>query len=373
MAAPPLPSGTVTFVFTDVEGSTQLLKRLGPAYGATLARHHEVVREALAGYGGHEVDTQGEAFFVAFPRAKDAVAAAVELQRSHASEPWRDGAAVRVRIGIHTAEPELSPTGYFGMGLHRAARICALGHGGQVLLSRSTAGLVDEDETPELALRDLGEHLLKDLERPERVYQLVAPGLDEDFPALGSVTEIARRAAAARLPRGTLTFLNVDIAGYSKTVRVLGVARVGAWLDTFDSIVNATIDKHDGHVLELSGDFALAVFARAGEAVAAAVELVAATEGGDWPEAPPVLQVGVYTGEAERWESQTRSGYLGTAVLGAFALCNIAAPGQVVLSAATAAVAGESTVQGIALRPLGERELPQFARPVALYEAVAEP
>jgi class 3 adenylate cyclase len=128
-----LPTGTVTFLFTDVEGSTRLLKHLGTRYASVLGRHHDLVRETVGRHGGYEVDTQGEAFFVAFPRAKDAVAAAIELQRTHATESWPDGVDVRVCIGIHTAEPELAQMGYIGMGLHRAARLCSLGHGGQAL------------------------------------------------------------------------------------------------------------------------------------------------------------------------------------------------------------------------------------------------
>jgi class 3 adenylate cyclase len=130
MSRQELPTGTVTFLFTDVEGSTRLLKRLGSEYGRVLVRHHELVRDAIRDHAGKEVDTQGEAFFVAFARAKDAVASAIAMQRNHRNEPWPEDGEVRVRIGIHTAEPELTETGYFGMGLHRAARLCALGHGG---------------------------------------------------------------------------------------------------------------------------------------------------------------------------------------------------------------------------------------------------
>ena len=134
-----LPRGTVTFLFTDVEASTSLVRHLGREYGDVLRRHRELIRAAVEAHNGHEVDTQGEGFFVAFGRAKDSVAAAVAAQCAHAVEPWPDGSIVRVRMGIHTAEPEMSGDGYFGMGVHRAARICALGHGGQILLSRSTA------------------------------------------------------------------------------------------------------------------------------------------------------------------------------------------------------------------------------------------
>ena len=372
MSRQDLPTGTVTFLFTDVEGSTRLLKRLGAGYGDLLGRHHDLVRETVGRHGGHEVDTQGEAFFVAFPRAKDAVAAAIELQRTHATESWPDGVEVRVRIGIHTAEPELAQTGYVGMGLHRAARLCALGHGGQVLLSRSTAGLFDEDETPDASLRDLGEHWLKDLDRPERVYQVVADGLDERFPPLTSVTELARKAEATELPTGTVTFVVTDVAHYSEIVLELGASAMGPWLDRYDAVLTAVVEEHRGKILEFVGDSAAAVFARPGDAVAAAVRLNEALEVADWPTEPPTLQTGVHTGEAERWESSTRAGYVGAAILRAVAVCGAADRGQVAVSPATEALLDPSSIPGIAVRPIGERELRQFERPVQLYEAVAE-
>ena len=125
-----LPSGTVTLLFTDIEGSTQLLRRLGDAYAGALAEHQRLLREALAKHGGREVDTQGDSFFVSFPRAGDAVLAAVDGQRALAAHDWSDGAAVRVRMGLHTGEPAASGERYVGLAVHRAARIGAVGHGG---------------------------------------------------------------------------------------------------------------------------------------------------------------------------------------------------------------------------------------------------
>src|SRR5947209_16031468 len=120
-----LPSGTVTLLFTDIEGSTRLLQRLGDRYAEALAAHHRLLREAFAAHGGHEVDTQGDAFFVAFPRAIDAVQAAVAAQRALAAHPWSEGAAVRIRMGLHTGEPAVVGEGYVGLAVHRAARIGA--------------------------------------------------------------------------------------------------------------------------------------------------------------------------------------------------------------------------------------------------------
>ena len=182
-----LPSGTVTFLFTDIEGSTRLLKALGDRYEQVLAEHQRLLRGAFAAHNGHEVDTQGDSFFVAFRRAKDAVAAALDAQRALAANEWPDGLAVRVRMGIHTGEPVVGEQRYTGIGVHRAARIGAVGHGGQVLLSNTTRELIEDDLPPGVSLRDLGRHRLKDIQRPERIYQLVADGLPSRFPPLKTV------------------------------------------------------------------------------------------------------------------------------------------------------------------------------------------
>lgn len=169
-----LPAGTVTFVFTDVEGSTRLLNELGTdQYAHALAEHRRILREAFSAHGGVEVDTQGDAFFVAFPTAPGAVQAAAQAAEELSSGP------IHVRIGVHTGTPHVGEEGYVGVDVHRAARIAAAGHGGQVLVSASTVALLGTDE-----LRDLGEHRLKDLTRPQRLYQLVLPGLENEFPAL---------------------------------------------------------------------------------------------------------------------------------------------------------------------------------------------
>jgi predicted ATPase/class 3 adenylate cyclase len=174
-----LPAGTVTFLFTDVEGSTELLTRIGTdAYAELLLEHARLVDAAVADADGRVVDTQGDAFFAAFPGASAALACAVRLQRELTS------AELRVRIGLHTGQPALTPTGYVGLDVPRAARICAAGHGGQVLLSQATRDLV-EDELPDgVSLRDLGEHRLKDLTSPQRLSQLVIPELPNEFPSL---------------------------------------------------------------------------------------------------------------------------------------------------------------------------------------------
>jgi predicted ATPase/class 3 adenylate cyclase len=168
-----LPTGTVTFLFTDIEGSTKLLHALGDGYAEVLAEHRRVLRDAFEAHGGVEVDTQGDAFFVAFARATDAAAAAADGQRALAE------GAVRVRMGIHTGEPIRTDEGYAGMDVHRAARIAAVGHGGQVLVSQTSRDLIGD----QVELRDLGAHRLKDLTQAQRIYQLG----DGEFPALKSV------------------------------------------------------------------------------------------------------------------------------------------------------------------------------------------
>ena len=179
-----LRGGTVTFVFTDIAGSTELLKRLGDRYAEVLAEHRHVIREEFAARGGEEIDTQGDAFFFCFESARDAVAAAVAAQRALASHDWPDGADLRVRMSLHTGEPVVGEEGYVGIDVHRAARICAAGHGGQVLLSATTAALVSGALPDGVSKRNLGAVHLKDIDEPEQVTQLVIDGLPHNFPPL---------------------------------------------------------------------------------------------------------------------------------------------------------------------------------------------
>jgi len=180
----PLPSGTVTLLFADVEGSTRLLHALGERYAPVRARMRALVRATASKSGGHEVDWAGDGVFLAFGGARDAVFAAAELQRSLAEEPWSQGEALRLRIGIHTGEPELDEEGYVGLDVHVAARICGAAHGGQVLVSRTTRDFVGDDPGAGISFRPLGSHRLKDVPSPEQLFQLLAPGLVETFPPL---------------------------------------------------------------------------------------------------------------------------------------------------------------------------------------------
>lgn len=236
-----LPTGTVTFLFTDIEGSTELLQQVGDeTYRDILEAHHRVLRAEFARRSGREINTQGDAFFVAFPEADYAVAAAAAAQQAITAHTWPSSARVRVRMGIHTGEPTLGPGGYVGLDVHRAARICSAGYGGQILISERTHALLDDALLGDLMLRDLGEHRLKDLARPEHIFQIDIPGHPAEFPPLKTLdvqttnlpslqltsfigreremAEIRRLLAASRLV--TLT----GAAGSGKTRLALQVA-----------------------------------------------------------------------------------------------------------------------------------------------------
>ncbi len=179
-----VPTGTVTFVFTDIEGSTRLVRELGDRYGELLEQHHRLVRTAFEEHGGEEIDSQGDAFFFAFRRARDAVRGAVDVQKRFGEAAhWPKGATVRIRVGIHTGEPGLAETIYHGLDVVLAVRISGAAHGGQTLVSSATHDLVGA-ALQDVTFEDLGEHRLKDLEHPQRMFQVVAPGLPTDFPPL---------------------------------------------------------------------------------------------------------------------------------------------------------------------------------------------
>ena len=178
---------TLTFLFTDIDGSTALLRKLRDDYSAVFEDHRRLLRDAWEAHGGRELDNECDSFFVAFRRPRHAVDAAVTAQRALADHSWPEDAAVRVRIGVHTGEATATGDHYVGLAVHRAARICDAGHGGQVLLSETTRSLLEDDER-DLDLHDLGPHQLKDFDRPVRIYQLAIEGLHGDFPPLRTRT-----------------------------------------------------------------------------------------------------------------------------------------------------------------------------------------
>lgn len=195
-----LPTGALTLLFTDIEGSTRLLQQLGDLYAEILAQHRRLLRTAFAAWDGHEVDTQGDSFLYVFERASQGVAAAVDGQRAIAAYSWPEGVQVRVRMGLHTGEPLRIPEGYVGIDVHRAARIGAAGYGGEVLCSKETADRVRRRLPPGVHLRDLGIHRLKDLNQPEHIFQVVAAGLRADFPPIRTVDQPAQNLPAPASP-----------------------------------------------------------------------------------------------------------------------------------------------------------------------------
>src|SRR5688500_14858586 len=204
------PSGTITFLFTDIEGSTHLLEKMGDQYADALAKHHEILRAAIQKWNGREVDTQGDAFFVTFTRALDAVQCAAEAQRALAAHTWSQNENLRVRMGLHTGEPLIASTGYVGMDVHRAARIGDAGHGGQILLSQTTRELVIEDLPEGMTIQDLGEHRLKDMKYPSSIFQLVVDGLPAEFAPIRTKFTGAEVPTPGEAPFKGLQFFDVD-------------------------------------------------------------------------------------------------------------------------------------------------------------------
>ena len=197
-----LPTGTITFLFTDIEGSTLLLRSLGDAYAALLSEHNRIVRDAIESAGGTVVGAEGDSVFAAFEEATAAVEAAVAAQRDLAAANWPEGASVRVRMGLHTGTGVVSEESYVGIDVHRAARIAAAGHGGQILISESTWTLVEQALPSGVRQEDLGRHRLKDLAQPERLHQLTVAGLRSEFPALRSLD-----ATVGNLPAELTSFV----------------------------------------------------------------------------------------------------------------------------------------------------------------------
>ncbi|MGH9053141.1 MAG: tetratricopeptide repeat protein [Acidimicrobiia bacterium] len=242
MSTATLPTGTVTFLFTDIEGSTKLLQQLGERYETLLEDHCRILRRAIAAGDGVEVSTEGDAFFAVFPSAPQALAAVVAAQRELNAHDWPDGSRVLVRMGLHTGEGILGGDNYLGLDVHRAARIASAGHGGQVLVSAATRALVEGSLAPGVGLRDLGAHRLKDLARPEQLSQLTVEGLPGDFPQLRTLevspnnlpvqrtSFVARErevTEAAKLLEGTRLLTLTGPGGTGKTRLSLQVAAEG--------------------------------------------------------------------------------------------------------------------------------------------------
>jgi predicted ATPase/class 3 adenylate cyclase len=246
-----LPRGTVTFLFTDVEGSTRLLRDVGAEqYAGILADHHGLLRGAFARHGGHEVGVQGDSFLAAFGSATDAVAAAIDAQRALAAQSWPEEREVRVRMGLHSGEPLVTPEGYAGIDVHRGARIAAAANGGQIVLSAAARELV-RGASEAMVLRDLGEHRLRDLGGPERLFQVVVEGLPDEFPALRTLesrsTNLPRQATPLIGRRRELHELAVLLRRPgTRLVTLTGPGGTGKTRLALQSAADALDDFRDG-------------------------------------------------------------------------------------------------------------------------------
>jgi class 3 adenylate cyclase len=259
-----LPNGTVTLFFTDVEGSTELLRRLGERYGTALEDQRRILRNAVAEHGGTEIDSRGDELFAAFPRASAAVAAAVAAQNALAEHQWPDGSTLKVRMGLHTGEPAPSDDGYLGLDVHRAARISAAAHGQQVLVSHTTRDLIGEGGE----FVDLGEHQLKDLPTPERLFQVVVPGLATDFPPLRTAdTDLSagrerELAAALARPQRLLQRLRTSKHGFADLGWDARALLPAAPAETRDSLSRLARELFDAARTAAEADQAIAVVQR---------------------------------------------------------------------------------------------------------------
>ena len=354
------PRGTVTFLFTDIEGSTELVRKLGKRYVDTLAEHRQLVRAAFVEHEGWEIDTQGDAFFVAFDRVRDAVLAAADIQQALAAQPSSAEVSPRVRIGLHTTEPHIWSEGYVGMGVHRANRICASGHGGQVLVSRSTAGLVADEELEGISLLDLGEHRLKSIESPERIFQLVIEGLENDFPPLDTIE-------GTGLATETVTVLFTDLEGLTRRLHTLAPEQLRALLAEYHRTLRSVLSESGGMGIDSFADTAFACFRSARQAVIAAAKLQLTVSQLAWPNDERMrIAVALDSGEVVA----TGHGHFGEAVNRTARLVDEAHGGQILMSEATWSLLEGEDLGQLELLELEERPIARSGRPLRIYQVI---
>jgi class 3 adenylate cyclase len=361
MSAANLPHGTVTFLFSDIEESTDLIRRVGVnVFAAIRGDHRRLLREAFAAHRGQEIDTAGDGFFVAFDSARNAVAAAVDAQLALAAFAWPAGASVRVRMGLHTAEPHLAEDGYVGIGVHRAARICDAAHGGQILISNATAGIVEDAELGGVELLDVGEHHLKGLVRKQRLFQLTVQTLPSNFG-------LPRTADARARAPGAGTFVHVDLSGWRYAIRALGDEASAAVIADYHSTVALHVEANNGAVLEKVGDNVFAVFRNASDAARAAVSIREALHDFAWPSGCNVeVCIAMHSG---RWSGDPQRPAAGTTLFRLARYAKLVEPGQILVTQATAGLL-EGDRDAPTMRSLGERSIPDLDEPTRVYEVV---
>jgi class 3 adenylate cyclase len=352
-----LPTGTVTLLFTDIEGATALAQRLGEAYVEIDAAHYELLRQAFENAGGIIVERAGDTLVVVFTRARAATEGAVAAQRALAAHPWPEGVALRVRIGIHTGEPVRAGKQYIGVDVNRASRLCGLATGGQIVVSQATCELVQRNLPDDVTLHDLGQQQLKGFDRSERVFQVVADDLGPASPV---------RRPVRGLPAGTVTFLFTDIEGSSG----LGRRLRDRWPEvhaTHRRLLREAFAAAGGQEVDTQGDSFFVAFARARDAVAAAADAQHAIARQRWPGDGEVrVRMGVHTGEPAVGEE----GYLGVDVVRAARICSAGHGGQVLLSEVTRALVAWDELDGISVIDVGEHRLKDIERPERIYQLV---
>jgi class 3 adenylate cyclase len=362
MSGVSLPRGTVTFLFSDIEESTDLVRGVGDDLFAIIrSDHRRLLRDAFAAHGGREIDTAGDGFFVAFDSARSAVAAAVRAQVALAGFTWPADAEVRVRMGLHTAEPHLAEDGYVGIGVHRAARICEAARGGQILVSNATAGIIEDADLAGVELLDLGEYRLRGLPQKQRLFQLTILTLSSKF---------GPPRTAELLAPGAGTFVYVDLVGSRHMIRVLGDEASAELVIEYHSTVTAAVEANNGMVLERGGDHVLAAFGNATDATVAAAAVREALGDFAWRSETDVsVSMVVHSGN---WSGDPRRPAAGMALFRLARLTEVVKPGQVLVSQATASLL-EGDRRAPALRSLGERTIPDFDEPMHVYELVESP
>ena len=322
-----LPTGTLTVLHTDIENSTILTRHLREQYPMVLATHRTLLRAAFTAYDGWEADTQGDAFFVVFSRATQAVATAVQIQQTLATELWPPGGVVRVRIGMHTGEPIRTTEGYTGLDVIRAARIKEAGHGGQVLLSASTAAIVQDALGDDMGLRDLGAHRLKGLLRPERMFQLIIPGLPEDFPPLQTLDARTGPGLGAEGAR-VLTTLSSRISSVPGRLLIPAFCerRATFWRELLaqqKALIRGELIRYGGHEVDMVGDGCFATFDSPPSAIRCAFAIRDAVKALGLN-----VRMGVHAGEVE----PEGEGLIGITVHIGACVMRMAGPGEVLVS-----------------------------------------
>ena len=349
-----LPTGTVTLLSVDVEGSQRLIQQLRDDYVGLLEQIRALLRTEVDRHAGRAVEVSGDTGLFVFRRARDAAAAAVGVKRALHEHPWPEGVAVVVNIGLHTGEPALSADGYVGVDVYRVVLITHTAGGGQIVASDATRQLIQDDLPGGATLRDLGERRLGDLDRPERLFELLVEGLPAAAPRLG---------AWIQLPGGTVTFLFTDIEGSTELTRRLGESWPEVHAEHRRRLRGAFAEA-GGREVDTQGDSFFFVFARARHALAAAAAGQRALAE-PWPGGVRVpVRMGIHTGEPAIGEE----GYLGIDVVRGARVASLARGGQVLVSEATRALVRGDDLGGLELRDLGERELKGLDEPERVWE-----